>query len=150
MHGVVSHADSTEFALTPTGGETLGIQRVLVIERDLELISAARNALEQRGYEVEIAMTGGTGVEIVTNRRVDVVLMGLDGLEIPGPDLLQRVKESKPGIPILVTGDHLSRHRQSAELCERVAGFLDKPLSGEQFLSELDRVTAPATVPASE
>lgn len=116
------------------------MRRVLVIERSLETIAAARSALESRGFEVEIAMHGGTGIEIVTSRRIDAVLLGLDGLEVSGEDLLQRVKESKPGIPILVTGDTVDALRTAGQLDDRVESYLPKPLDGELFLAELERI----------
>ncbi|MBN2490794.1 MAG: response regulator [Planctomycetes bacterium] len=118
------------------------MQRVLLIDRDVEFIAGARTLLEQHGFEVEIALHGGTGVDIVTNRRVDLVLLCLEDLEAPGTDLLQRIKEAKPGITLLAVGRPATHDRVVGDLKERIAGFLDKPLDPTAFLREIDRALA--------
>jgi len=118
------------------------MQRVLIIERDVDFINSARTILEDLGFEVEIALQGGTGVDIVANRRIDLVILGMDSLECPGLDLLQRVKESKPGIPILVTGDSVAKYRMLDELDDRVAGYLERPLDSTAFCAELEKALA--------
>jgi len=122
------------------------MQRVLIIERDVDFINSARTVLEDLGFEVEIALQGGTGVDIIANRRIDVVILGMDNLECPGMDLLQRVKESKPGIPILVTGDNVTKFRMLDELDDRVAGYVERPLDSTAFCAELEKALALRTV----
>ena len=109
------------------------MHRVLIVERELEFINAARGILESMGCEIEIALQGGTGVDIVNNRRIDAVIMGLDDLEIPGPELLQRIKEARPGIAILAASSQTGRYKMVGELTDRVNGFVDKPLDPEQL-----------------
>lgn len=122
------------------GGEKGRMLRVLIIDRDIEFINAARTILEDYGYEVEIALQGGTGVEIVTNRRIDAVFLGMENLECPGPELLQRVKEAKPGIPILAASVNLGKHRMLGDLDDRVAGYIEKPLDPQVFSNILERI----------
>jgi DNA-binding NtrC family response regulator len=118
------------------------MQRVLVIDRDVEFINAARTILEELGFEVEIALHGGTGVDVVTNRRVDLVLLSMENLEIPGPELLQRVKEAKPGITLVATGQGAARERLISGFKERIAGFVTKPIDAADFAREIDRALA--------
>jgi len=121
------------------GGEKGRMLRVLIIDRDIDFINTARTILEDYGCEVEIALQGGTGVEIVTNRRIDAVFLGMEGLESPGPELLQRVKEAKPGIPILAASENLGKYRMLGDLDERVAGYIEKPLDPQAFSNIIER-----------
>jgi DNA-binding NtrC family response regulator len=121
------------------------MQRVLVIDRDVDFINATRTVLEEMGFELEIALQGGTGVEIVTNRRIDLVLLGLDNLETPGPDLLQRVKEAKPGIPILAAVENVARYKMLDDLGDRVAGYIPKPLDPNQLQLEVEKALSVCT-----
>ena len=120
--------------------------RVLIIDRDLDFINTARTILEDYGCEIEIALQGGTGVEIVTNRRIDAVFLGMEDLECPGPELMQRVKEAKPGIPILAASVNIGKYRMLGDLDERVAGYIEKPLDPDVFSNVLEKVLS---VPAS-
>ena len=121
------------------------MQRVLVIDRDVDFINATRTVLEEMGFELEIALQGGTGVEIVTNRRIDLVLLGLDNLETPGPDLLQRVKEAKPGIPILAAVENVARYQMLDDLGDRVAGYIPKPLDPNHLRLEVEKALSVRT-----
>lgn len=114
------------------------MQRILVIDRDVESIGAVRSVLEAMHFEVEIALQGGTGVEIVTNRRVDLVVLGLDGLEMPGVELMQRVKEARPGIPVIVVAENVEQCRADIELAERVEAFIQKPIDDLVFRESVE------------
>jgi two-component system, OmpR family, phosphate regulon response regulator PhoB len=61
--------------------------RVIFVEDDPEFVEMYRMALEVQGYAVEVASDGRTGLEMIRERKPDLVFLdmrmpGLTGLEV--------------------------------------------------------------------
>lgn len=99
------------------------MRRVLLVEHRLEAVHAARAVLERLGVEVAIALDGTTAVELLHQHRVDCVLAATELLAAPGPDLVGRLREAAPGLPVLTIGPEgmLSRPLTAPALAQALA-----------------------------
>src|SRR5947207_11387749 len=78
--------------------------RVLVVDDDDGVRTACRRGLVAAGFDVEVASDGGEAIEKV-DARLDVVVSDIEMPGIDGVQLLQRVRERDPDVPVvLVTG----------------------------------------------
>jgi nitrogen regulation protein NR(I) len=80
--------------------------RLLLIEDDHSTAVSLRKVLQHEGYEVDLSARGDTGLEQAEARAYDVVLTdlrlpGLDGLEV-----VQRLHETQPRLPIILMTAH--------------------------------------------
>src|SRR5580704_4200522 len=76
--------------------------RVLIVDDDLEMRVALDLLFSSAGHTCELAADGVAALGIVSRQPVDVVVSdvrmeGMDGLE-----LMDRLKESHPGLPFIV------------------------------------------------
>ena len=80
---------------------------VLVVDDDTTILRLMKAQLEVEGYSVICESTGDRSVEAVKNTKLLAVLLDLHLAEEDGLDVLKRIKEMKPLLPIImVTGSH--------------------------------------------
>jgi len=113
--------------------------RVLLIDKDMEFINLARAGLDRRGHDVEIALQGETGVEIVAHRRVDVVFLSTELPDLSSGEVLKRIMELKPGTLVIAAGTNPTKDRLFQTLEKGIVGYLEKPATEESFFVELGR-----------
>ncbi|MGH7369565.1 MAG: sigma-54-dependent transcriptional regulator, partial [Candidatus Methylomirabilaceae bacterium] len=80
----------------------VGTRKILVVDDEESIRWALSKALERDGYLVVMASDGGEGLRRATEPGIDLVLMdikmpGSDGLEI-----LTKIKEIHPNLPVIV------------------------------------------------
>lgn len=66
--------------------------RVLVIDDDPFMVQLASLVLESRGYEVSVADSGAAGLQKLAEPPPDLVLLDLGLPDIPGLEVLRRLK----------------------------------------------------------
>jgi CheY-like chemotaxis protein len=116
--------------------------RVLLVEDDPAARTALKEALQEEGYQVEVAGDGGEGIRRVSEFRPDVILMdlvlpGLNGFDAA---VLLKNQPTTSGIPLLaVTASWLG---SDGSRLQRIGfdGALRKPFSLHALLTELRRV----------
>ncbi len=70
-------------------------KRVLVVEDDMFLRELCMVKLEKSGYQVDAAPDGQTGVDYLTSREYDVVLLDIMLPEKDGFEVLEEYSKSK-------------------------------------------------------
>lgn len=113
---------------------------ILLVSAETRLRSQLHSELERGGYRVEEAVTGRTGMEALTERKPDVVVVDLDMPDTEGREWLRRVREWS-SVPLLaisaqptVAGvvraldagadDCLTRHFDITEMLSRLRAIL--------------------------
>jgi CheY-like chemotaxis protein len=118
---------------------------LLVVDDDVELLTALRLALEPKGFDVLAASNPFAAVRLAATREPAVIVMDLD---MPGMDgmeaahHLKRIKQTE-GIPVIAfTGrapesiDHLERYGFE-RVIEKAGGFEPLEAHIEQLLSSV-------------
>jgi DNA-binding NtrC family response regulator len=75
---------------------------VLVVDDERTLARAIKAYLAEAGYEAEVAGDGETAVELLPQIRPDVVFADVRLPGMTGIDLLRRIREFDPAIPVIV------------------------------------------------
>jgi DNA-binding response OmpR family regulator len=114
---------------------------VLLAEDDATLGSALATALRAAGYEVEWVRDGQTAYARAQRPDLGAVLLDLGLPEISGLDLLHRLRQKNPDLPVLVVTAY-------GELRDRVRGldlgaddYITKPFAVEELLARLRAAT---------
>jgi two-component system, OmpR family, KDP operon response regulator KdpE len=132
---------SSSEVMTSSGGtpDEIGT-RILVCDDDGPLLRALSVSLGARGYEVLMARTGEEGLDLVSHRSPDVVLLDLGLPGIDGVEVIRSIRASS-SIPIVV----LSARHQSASKVEALdAGaddYVTKPFGMDELLARLRAAT---------
>lgn len=75
---------------------------ILCVDDNEQALSVRKFMLEIRGYRVLIAKTGQEALETFTSATVDLVLSDLVMPNMDGNELIRRLKESAPDVPMIL------------------------------------------------
>ena len=75
---------------------------VLIIEDEPIFRINYRTVLTNQGYTVKEAQTGRDGIRMMESVNPDVILLDLILPEINGYEVLKKIKEVQPNIPVIV------------------------------------------------
>jgi len=106
-------------------------RKILVVDDNLEYVDMVRRLLESRDFQVSIATNGKAAVEKVLSDIPELVLLDLKLPDIPGEEVLNRIKEiDKDVAVVVVTG--FGGEEVAVDLMRRGAlDFLSKPIENE-------------------
>ncbi len=107
--------------------------RILIIDDEHDIRLSLRGILEDEGYEVMDAESGERGLAVI-NRSTDLVLLdiwlpGMDGIQV-----LTRLQEKFPDIPVLMISGHGNIQTAVQAIKLGAFDFIEKPLSLEKVL----------------
>jgi two-component system OmpR family response regulator len=111
--------------------------RLLVIEDDLKLVRALERGLEQEGYAVDVARTGGEALDHATRRPYDAVILDLMLPGVDGFTVCQTLRDRERWYPVLMLtarGDVADRIRG---LDSGADDYLVKPFDFGELLARL-------------
>lgn len=109
---------------------------VLVIDDEIQLRRLLRFTLEDAGYVVREAETGHAGLVAIAHRQPDVVVLDLGLPDLPGLDVLRRLREWTE-LPVLVLSVFGQEESKVAALDAGADDYLTKPFGGAELLARL-------------
>ncbi len=109
-------------------------EKILVIDDEQYILDSLKDVLEDEGYICITASDGYEGIRLVETENPDVILLDIWMDEIDGIEVLKRVKDSYPLIPIIMISGHgtIETAVQTTKL--GAFDFIEKPLSLEKTL----------------
>jgi two-component system response regulator HydG len=125
------------------------MQRILIIDDNLDLGALLSRFLTGKGYGVETATSAPRGIALFRENPFDVVLCDYRLGKQDGREVLQAVKAIRPGtIVIIITG--YGDIRLAVELIKMGAyDYITKPLIPDELLVIIERARQPAPTPLS-
>jgi two-component system nitrogen regulation response regulator NtrX len=109
-------------------------QLVLVVDDESDIRSSLRMILEYEGYAFSEASSGEDALTRLETDRPDAVLLDIKMPRMDGLEILARIKQLAPGLPVVV----ISGHGTIATAVEATRlgafDFMEKPLERERVL----------------
>ncbi|MDQ0826187.1 two-component system OmpR family response regulator [Arthrobacter sp. B2I5] len=119
---------------------------VVVIEDDLDLRNLVEGVFLQSGFVVHTASDGRQGVEVVREKRPDVVSLDVGLPDIDGFEVLRRIRQFSNAYVVMLTGrtdepdllaalqggadDYITKPFRPREMRARVAAMMRRPRNG--------------------
>jgi len=117
--------------------------KVLVVDDDETLRLTVRAALETRGYVVDEAEDGLSGVEkVAAARDYDAVILDVNMPRLNGLEALAKIKEIDPKIFCLVLTAYTDVKDAIQAIKNGAYDYLEKPVDGERILRLIDQALA--------
>ena len=112
---------------------------ILVVDDEPSILMVAHRFLTQQGYKVRMAKSASEALELFQAHRSEIQLVITD-IMMPfgdGWQLIQRVRELDPHLPILVMSGVLTPSLRLQMEAIEACGFLAKPFAAEGLLAKL-------------
>ena len=104
--------------------------RIVAIDDEVDFIQMLLDYFEPRGYEMTAAIRGAKGIELVREKKPDVVLMDLKMPGIDGDEVLKLLKSMSPAPKIIFITAYDDGGKTKARLLNMGAfACFDKPIS---------------------
>ena len=111
--------------------------RIVAIDDEIEFIDMLQNYFVPRGYDIEVAIRGAKGIEIVKNKKPNVVLMDLKMPGIDGDEVLKLLKSMTPSPQVIFVTAYDDGGKTKARLLKMGAyAYFDKPIASLKELEE--------------
>ena len=118
----------------------MSIQKILVVDDDNLSRQFLVEAVKSLGFQVAIARDGNEGFEQARNTNPDIVLTDL---RMPGSDglqLVERLKNEMPGLPVVVITAHGTVETAVQAMRRGAVDFLMKPCTADTLQLVLRRI----------
>ena len=124
-------------------------RRVILVDDDPSARRAIGRMVRLLGLDVEEASEAGAALDLTLAYRPDVVLTDLRMPGMDGVELIRKLRERSPGLPIVAMSAFIELEPAMRALRAGASDFLAKPVVLEDLMVALDRAVAAARSDAS-
>lgn len=125
------------------------MQRILIIDDDLDICQLLRRFLTKHGYQVLVAGNGKDGLDLLEKENPDLVMTDFRLGDMDGVEVLTQIRERMPHLPaIVITG--YSDIRNAVNVMKLGAlDYITKPLLPEEILLSVQKALSGGAPAAS-
>lgn len=113
------------------------MQTILVVEDDSKIARLLELELKHAGYAVIVATDGRTGLERALADDVDLVLLDVMLPQMSGLEVVRRLKEERPLLPVLMVTARGDRYDKVSGLDLGADDYITKPFEIEEVLARI-------------
>ena len=119
--------------------------KVLVVDDSGLARRMSRQLLEEIGHTVEEAADGAQALERYVLNRHDVVLLDMVMHGMYGLEVLTKLKELNPGLPVIIVTADIQKSTREQVRAAGAAAIVNKPLNKEELAAVLSTVLSGGT-----
>ena len=141
-NGLMSQAPDPNARMTGAGRM---LPKLVAIDDEVEFTKTLDQFFSSRGYEVHVALTGTSGLELVEYHEPQVVLVDLKLPGMDGDELLSRIRRSHPDTRVII----ITAYNDGGKTRDRLLSLgafahFDKPLTSLRDLADAVKRALPA------
>ncbi len=110
---------------------------ILLVEDEDGIINFVRRGLESAGHQVLVANDGIDGLAMALSADVELVVLDLGLPGIPGEEVLRRLRQRRPTVPVIVLTAKDAVTDRVANLEAGADDYLIKPFSFSELLARI-------------
>jgi len=108
--------------------------KILIIDDQEAIRIALKDILEYEKYSVELAKSGFDAIEKLNSSQFDVVLCDIKMPQMDGVEVLEKVQEINPELPIIMITGHGSVDTAVETLTKGAYDYIEKPLDMNRLI----------------
>jgi len=108
--------------------------RILIVDDDENIRNTLKAILDDEGYVVDTAVTGGEAIQKTQKTAYNVALLDIRLPDMEGVDLLKLIKDSVPRTRKIMLTGYPSMQNAIAALNKNADAYLVKPIEIENLL----------------
>jgi len=109
------------------------MEKILIVEDDAFFREMFSDLLREEGYRIDTASSGSAALEMISRCNYDLVVTDMILQDISGLDVLSSVKQSDPGIEVIVVTGYGNMESAIFALKNGARDYLVKPISHDEF-----------------
>jgi len=110
---------------------------ILLIEDEAGISRFVQQGLESAGYQVLVAVNGDDGLAMALRDEVEVVVLDLGLPGLPGEEVLRRLRQRRPSVPVIVLTAKDAVGDRVANLDAGADDYMVKPFSFSELLARI-------------
>lgn len=117
-----------------TGAEKI---RVLLVDDEEDFLLSSAQALERRGFQVDVAPNGVTALEKIDRVEYQIVVLDVKMPDIDGLEVFRILRQRHPSLPVVMLTGHSSLEDAFQTSRDGIADYLDKPIDMDELARRL-------------
>ena len=82
--------------------------KILIVDDELQVAKVLAESVQLQGHEAFVAGSGQEGLALLDQKRPDVVLLDIVMPRMSGLEVLRRIRQTHPALPVIVITGHAS------------------------------------------
>jgi len=115
------------------------IPSILIVDDDPKTRRTLSDILNARGYAATTAGQGKTALDMVKEQAPDVILIDLKLEDMPGLEVMKKIKKRSPGMECIVLTGYATQASAIEAVNLGAYGYVQKPCDVEQLLAMIHR-----------
>jgi CheY-like chemotaxis protein len=112
---------------------------VLWVDDEIDLLKPHIIFLEQKNYKVTTCMSGTEALEIIDNKKFDIVFLDENMPGLTGLETLSEIKEKNANLPVVMITKSEEEYIMEEAIGSKIADYLIKPVNPHQILLSLKK-----------
>ena len=108
--------------------------KILWVDDEIELLRPHILFLKEKGYDVETATNGEDAIELVTNKKFDLVFLDEMMAGMGGLRTLSEIKNTRPQLPVIMVTKSEDEGLMENAIGGKISDYLTKPVNPSQIL----------------
>ncbi|MDR1877525.1 MAG: PglZ domain-containing protein [Flavobacteriaceae bacterium] len=114
--------------------------KILWIDDEIEMLEPHIIFLKDKGYSVVEVTNAADALELIPKENFQAVLLDENMPGIGGLEALQRIKEIKPDLPVVMVTKNEAEDIMEEAIGEQIADYILKPVNPNQVLLSLKKI----------
>ena len=111
---------------------------ILVVDDELLIRDLLYDFFSGQGWQIAVAESSEKALQILHDRKIDLVLTDIKMPELDGLQLAARLKESDPNLPVVVMTGYPSVESAVSALRTKVEDYVIKPFNINQLFKLIE------------
>ncbi len=114
--------------------------KILICDDEIEIVNALKKYLKLKGCDVEYALDGGKGLELLKSGGYDIVFLDINMPELTGIEVLRYVKDNNVKTKVVFLTGYPCINEKFAKAL-RADEYLEKPVDLKVIGEIVDKYT---------
>ena len=113
---------------------------IVVVDDEEVVLSLVRDALEDDGFTVDTAPDAFKALEIVENKRVDLIITDIRMPKMDGIEMVKRIRQTRPDVAIIFTTGYANLNSAKDALRQGASDYILKPFELKEIRHSVNKV----------